>query len=353
MPFTRPTLKELIERTEQDAVSRLGIGTPPRHAMVRALARTEAGVAHGLYGYIDYKARNFLPDTGDDDTVLRWANLYGVQRLSAAAASGAVLATGTNGSVIPAGRVLQSSTGAQYTVDSDATISAGSAVVAVTAADGGAAGNLDAGASLSFASPVAGVVATVAVQAPGLTGGSDQETIEALRVRVMDRMRQPPKGGTNSDYVEWAKAGHPDVTRVWVAGQEMSANSVTVRIVTDNAPGGLIPTQTVIDAVLAYIQTQRPVTAEVYVVAPTAIDLDLSIAISPNTQAVKDAITAELQDLLLREAEPGGTILLSHIREAISIAAGEGDSVVISPTADVEHEIGEIAVLGDITWSEL
>lgn len=353
MATQRPTLKEIIERVEQDIASRLGIGAPARIALARVLARAEAGVAHGLYGYIDTKEKNFLPDTGDDATVLRWANLFGVSRLSPVAASGSVQATGTNDSVIAAGRELQFSGGAVYTVDADVIVAAGIASVAITAVDRGIAGNLDAGATLNFMQPVTGVLSSVTVEAPGLAGGSDIETIEALRVRVLDRMQSPPRGGTSNDYVEWAKAAHPDVTRAWVSGQEMSANSVTVRLVTDDAAGGLIPTEQVLEDVEAYIDARRPVTADVYVVAPNPVDLDLEISISPTTQAVKDAVTAELSDLIKREASPGGTILISRINEAISNAAGESDHTLIEPTENVEHEIGEIAVLGEITWSDL
>lgn len=353
MATQRPTLKEIIERVEQDMISRLGT-VPPRLSLMRTLARAEAGVAHGLYGYIDTKEKNFLPDTGDEETVLRWASLFKVTRLSAVAAAGTVQATGTNGSVIPAGRELQNtSTGVRYTVDADATIASGVASVSITAVDRGTGGNVDTGATLSFVSPVTGVLSSVTVQSPGIAGGAELETIEALRVRVLDRLRAPPRGGTSADYVAWAKEAHPSVTRVWPSAGEMSANSVTVRFVTDDAAGGIIPDSEVIAAVDEYIDEHRPITAELYVAAPTAVDLDLEIDISPDTQAVKDAITAELQDMIKREAEPGGTILLSRINEAISNAAGEADHVLVSPSANVTHTTGQIAVLGTITWGAL
>lgn len=353
MPFQRPALREIIERIEQDVISRLGSGTPARNALTRVLARANAGLAHGLYGYIDTKEKNFLPDTGDEAAVLRWANLLGVPRLSAVAAAGTVQATGSNGAVIPQGRVLQTTGGVQYTVDEDATVSAGVALVSVTAVERGAAGNVAAGQAMAFLSPIVGVVASTVVQAPGITGGADLETIDALRVRVLDRMQRPSKGGALSDYVDWAKAAHPDVTRVWPSGQEISDNSVTVRIVTDDASGGMIPTEGVLSAVSDYIASRRPVTAEIYVVAPTPVDLDMTLAINPDTTAVREAITAELEDMIKREATPGGTILLSRIKEAISTAAGEADHALSVPSADVTHDTGEIAVLGTITWSAL
>jgi uncharacterized phage protein gp47/JayE len=54
--------------------------------------------------------------------------------------------------------------------------------------------------------------------------------------------------------------------------------------------------------------------------------------------------------MLLRDAEPGGTILISHIREAISIAAGEVDHVLSAPAANVTHASGQLATFGAITW---
>jgi uncharacterized phage protein gp47/JayE len=353
MAMQRPALREIIERVEQDIISRLGAGTPPRVALIRALARAEAGAAHGLYGYIDTKEKNFLPDTGDEATVLRWSSLFNVPRGAPVAAKGVVQAAGSSGRVIPARRELKSPAGVFYRVDTDATVASGVAAVSITAVDRGADGNLAAGTALTFVQPVDGVLSSVVVQAPGITGGSDIETIEALRVRVLDRMRSPPKGGAAQDFVAWAKEAHPDVTRVWVNGQEISQNSVTVRLVTDDAPGGLIPTETVLNAVADYLSLHRPVTAEVYVVAPTPVAINPSIAISPTTQAVKDAVIAELNDLIKREAAPGGTILRTHLSEAISNAVGEEDHQLISPVGNVTNDPGEIPVLGTITWSDL
>jgi uncharacterized phage protein gp47/JayE len=140
--------------------------------------------------------------------------------------------------------------------------------------------------------------------------------------------------------------------RVWVAALENGPGTVVVRFMADDGAGGMaIPDAGDVAAVQAYIDTVRPVTAVVTVAAPTAVPMDFEIALTPDTAAVRAAVQAELADLLLREASPGGTILISHIREAVSIAAGETDHVLTSPAANVEHGAGEIATLGAFTWS--
>jgi uncharacterized phage protein gp47/JayE len=62
-------------------------------------------------------------------------------------------------------------------------------------------------------------------------------------------------------------------------------------------------------------------------------------------------VTAELKDLFIRDGSPGGTILISRVREAISIAAGESDHVLISPTVNIVSPAGQLPVVGTITWS--
>ena len=71
----------------------------------------------------------------------------------------------------------------------------------------------------------------------------------------------------------------------------------------------------------------------------------------PSTQAVMDAIEAELADLIRRESEPGGTLLVSHIREAISTSQGETDHELTSPVADVTVNATQITTLGNVTFT--
>jgi len=61
-------------------------------------------------------------------------------------------------------------------------------------------------------------------------------------------------------------------------------------------------------------------------------------------------VTAELADLISRESIPGGTLLLSHQRAAISAAAGETNYTMTAPVADVMNATGYMTTLGVITW---
>lgn len=350
MPFERPTLAELIAQAQADTEARLpGSDARTRRSNLNVLARVLAGATHGLYGYLDFLARQVFPDTADAEHLDRWGAIWGVTRKPPAFAVGTLSFAGQAGAVIPAGSVL--AIGAvEYETDADVTFTGATASGAVTALMPGAAGNQAAALTLAFVSPVSGVSASATVAAGGLAGGVDAESDAALRGRLLDRIRQPPQGGAAHDYAAWALEV-PDITRAWVYPEELGPGTVTIRVVSDAAPGGLIPAAPKIAEVQAWIDARRPVTANPTVVAPVAVALDLSIQLLPSTQAIRDAVTAEIADLIRREAVPGGTILLSHLREAISLAAGETDHVLVAPVANVAHATGQIAVPGVITWS--
>lgn len=349
--FLRPSLQNLIDRAQGDIEAGLpGADARLRRSNLNVLAGLIAGVSHGLHGHMAWLADQVIPDTAEVEYLDRWATLWLNQpRKAAVAATGNVTFTGTSGTLIPAGTSLIRADGVEYTTDADATLSAGTVTAAVTAIEAGAAGNAIAGVAVTLTTPIAGVTSAATVASGGLTGGSDTESDDDLRVRLLVRLKEAPHGGASFDYVNWALevAG---VTRAWVYPQELGIGTVTVRFVRDD-DASIIPDAGEVAAVQAYIDALRPVTAQLTVVAPVAVPLNFTIAVTPNTAAVKAAVEAELVDLLRREAEPGGTILLSHIREAISIAAGETNYTLTAPAADVTHTTGQMATMGTITWA--
>lgn len=348
MPLSRPTLKDLIERIATDIETRLpGADARLRRSNLTVLSAVEAAVAHGLYGYLQEIAKEAIPDTAVD-WLENWSGVWGVVRLSAVKATGAVTMTGNAGQVVPAGTLIQRSDGAQFSVLANTTLTGGTASVNVEAALAGQLGNTAASSSLLFVTPVAGVNAACVVTAGAIVNGTDTESDASLRARLLKRIQRPPQGGSVSDYENWSLevAG---VTRVWVRALFSGAGTVQIFFVRDK-DATYIPDAGEIATLQAYIDARRPVTAVVTVAAPTDSPVNMTIALTPNTAEVQAAVTAELKDLFLREAEPGATILISHIREAISIAAGEANHVLSVPSADVTATTSQIRSLGTITW---
>jgi len=348
MSFIRPTLSDLVERARSDIEARLpGAEARLRHSVLDVLARTHAGATAGLYGYLDFLARQLLPDTADGEYLARHAGIWGVRRKAAVAAVAIVAATGVNGSPIAAGTELQRADGARYRVTAAAVIAAGIASLIVEAADPGAASTPAIGAELVFANPVGGVNAQANVTVV-TTGGSDEEADDALLARLLDRIQRPPQGGTEHDYVQWALA-QPGVTRAWATGNWMGAGSVGLTFVMDSRVN-ILPLPADVAAVEAAVNLLRPVTAELYVFAPVAQPIDFVIRALPDTPESRVAIQDELADFFAREAEPGGTIWLSRVSEVISLAAGEFRHVIEAPGQDVSAGPGQLPVPGNVTF---
>ncbi|MBR8316070.1 baseplate J/gp47 family protein [Burkholderia dolosa] len=347
MAFALPTLPELIERVGGDLTSNADGAL--RRSDQRALIRVHSGASHEMHGYLGWTARQILPDTCDEEMLLRHARLrLAVPRKDAAAAAGYGSASGAEGKTIFAGTLLQSDDQRRYVVVENATIRTGSAKVHVRAVEAGAAGNVTAGTRLRFISPVVGVSDTVVVLDPGVSGGTDQESIERLRQRVIRSYRLVPDGGNGDDYVTWTLEV-PGVTRAWCRPHYMGLGTVGVFFMRDDDLDP-VPNEQARAAVKAYIEKQRPVTAELYVLAPKPRPINFDIRLSPDDEATRAAVVKSLSDLLERDGALGVTVLESRLRHAISGPRGERDHKLLQPEDDVVLEPNEIPVIGEVTW---
>lgn len=351
MPFTRPTLPEIKERIGADIETRLNTGKLLPVSFLGIMSVAYAGAVHLLHGHIEWATRQLFPDTADDEYAERWASIWGIEKTPPSFASGSVIFTGSDGSIIPEGTRLRRSDGAFYLTTESAVISSGTATVAVKPVNAGSAGDMEAGVSVELVNSLSGIDTEAETASGGITGGEDSESIESLRLRTLDRIKQPPHGGAEFDYIKWAKEVN-GVTRAWAYPLAMGAGTVSVTFVQDGEDD-IIPDSAKVAEVQEYIEgpTRKPVTAALTVFAPTAVPLNFSITTNPDSPEIRENIENSLRDLLLRTAEPGATILISKIREAVSIASGEEDNTVTSPAANVAHGTSEIAIFGAITWS--
>ena len=360
MPWDRPSLQEIVTRATSDFQTRItGATSLFRRSTLKVMAIVLAGVAHLLYGYLDFQSDQLFISSADSERLNDIADEYGIVRTAAVEATGEGTATGTNDIVIPEGTELRATSGQKYDTDADVTI-AGVTTLAFTAQVAGADGNDDPAITLTFTSPIAGVDPTVTVGADGIAGGTDEEDDDDLRERVLARKRQPPHGGADFDYEAWALevAG---VTRVWPFPQYQGVGTIGVAFVRDDDVS-IIPNATQRATVREYIVEHTdpgtglivgcPVTAEpgLFIIELNLLDVNFNIGIHPNTVAVQTAITNELTALILREGGPGETIYLSEIDEAISLATDEERHRLVTPAADVGAAVNQVHALGTITF---
>lgn len=370
MAFTRPTLSAIIERVRGDIKDALGLTAILRRSTEEAFARAIGGASHILHGHIRFVSRQLFPDQAEVQYLEAWGAIYQLERKVATFATITISGTGTDGNTIPIGTEFQRSDNVTYTTDFEATIASGVYTVDVTATVAGSNSNTNIGDSVTLVSPISGVDSGALVDA-AVTEGEDVEADDSYRSRILSRIRTPPSGGTVNDYITYARevAG---VTRAWVLPNWRAAGyygegGVGISFVEDGEDP-IIPSPAKVAEVQVNVNIRKPVTADALVFAPVANVVNLNISLKPNTQTVRDNVTAELEDLFSREGQVAGAVdpdqiasavtysgglPLSKVNEAISIAEGEQDHRLNSPLVDIVSAPGQLITLGTITFGTL
>jgi uncharacterized phage protein gp47/JayE len=352
MPLDRPTLDELEDRILGDIDSKLpGIDPRLEEEPLGILAEVVAASSHETLGSLDSVVRDQFPDTASDTALRRWGRVHGTEEQATGYASGTATTTGDNGKSIPSGTLLQNGLGFEYQTTTTEVIAGGVATLQLEAVLIGTAGNAVEASLVSYVSPIVGVDTDATVDAGGLTGGVDVEATEDYRVRVRADMSRPAQGGNANDWDRWMRDYSAlTITRWWVTRPPPGMDVVTVSFVIDGQVP-ITPTGPQVTAVQTYLEGLACLGTTVLVAAPVLEPLGLQIALTPDTAAVRAAVEAEFEDLILREAVPGGTILLSHLREMISISAGETDHDLQDPVADATPAApSNLFTDGNIVW---
>lgn len=389
MPYARPTLTQIRAQVAADLqVSPAGSDPLLRFSSLNVLGRALAGLANSQYGYTDWVALQSNPFTATDEFLEAWAALKNIYREPATQAGaetpGQITFPGTNGYQIPIGTIVTRGDGVQYTTTSLGTVAGNSVTVNAEAnADPtgltGAFGNCAVGTVMTLATSIAGISSTGSVTT-AFTGGADIETDDSLRSRMLFAYQNPPQGGAVTDYVTWAKEVS-GVTRAWCNPNGFGAGTVVVYAMLDSAEsannGFPVGTNGVATGewrgvaatgdqltIANSIYPLRPATALVYVCAPTQQVVPFTISGTANfSAATKALIQSAIAGVFVMYGNPigpttgnaqpttNGVIDLSYIESAIAAISGTTGFVITSPSANIQGTLGQLPVLGTITWN--
>jgi len=357
MPWTTPTLRDTRRLTRDYVLSQLGAKSMVPNSVLRIMSDAMAGLTHLTFLYLDWLAKQLMPDTAEQE----WLDRHGViwltnadgskGRKAATYANGTVQFEGTDGVIIPVGTTMTGANGLQYQTVTEGEVSSGgfgtSEAVALTS---GADGNLLDGDTLDLNPAIPGI--TLATLLGDMTGGVDQETDDQLRERILFRIQNPPMGGSQADYVRWTMAV-AGVTRAWAAC-EIGPGTMTVRFLMDDLyPDNYgLPQQQDIETVENYIDTMRPVTVkDCFVMAPILFFYDITIRnLTNDDPTVRARIETSIKDMEFERSKPGQTWYRSWVDEAISQAVGE-------ETHELDYETTEMPapaympVLGTVLYA--
>jgi uncharacterized phage protein gp47/JayE len=359
MPWSTPTLKSVRSQVRDFIRGSLpGADAAVPNSVLRVMSDTQGALCHSTLQYIDWLALQLMPDTAETEWLDRHGDIWLTNADGSTGRKSPTLATGTasfqglvDGALVAMGTQLQSggTPAVGYETTQDITTSASALVTGqIRALDPGSAGNQLDGSVLTIAPALTGV--DTAATVVHLTGGVDTETDDQLRARILLRIRNPPMGGAQADYVNWALAV-PGVTRAWAA-PEQGIGTMTTRFLMDDlrADDDGWPTPEDVEAVADYIDKMRPVTVkDCYVVAPIKQFIDITIAhLEPDTSEAQAAIEQSVRDMLFAKAAPGQTIYAAWINYAIMSAPGVQSFNLITTDDYVMLSLGHMAELGTI-----
>lgn len=384
MPFPRQKLTDLQQLTAYYISSNLeGVDALLRFSNVGVIGRALSNMVNLQYGYLDYIALNAVPFTAVDESLIGWAALKGIFQKAATSASGVVTFPCTGTVSVPSGTLLTRSDGVGA-VSTATVANVGSSVLvpATISPDPtgltGAFGNCDVGVTFTLGGAIAGVNSSGFVST-GFTGGSDLESQDDLRTRMLAAYQDVSGTGSPSDFIKWALAV-AGVTRAWCVRNFMGPGTVGVFTMFDQAeaahggfPQGTNGTATGETrdanatgdqlAVANFLFTAvpgeplsglQPATALVYSNAPNnnAIPFTLQ-GIAGASTATKAAILAALQDLFIREATADGTgqIDLSDMNAAIGSVPLTQGFIITAPTTNVANVVSFLATVGVISYT--
>jgi uncharacterized phage protein gp47/JayE len=367
LPVSVPDFATIRSRVQADIASDMGEqDVYLRRTFARGAAYAMARAMHSLYGFGARVAAELHPVTAKSWGILIWAQLRGLTRTAATAATAQITIVHTGSATVPDGTVFVREDGAEYTLNTGVGYGPSGAGnytgKAITASEAGSESSLDVGDTLTFQSPIANVSATVTVTSA--TSGADLETLPALKERMLANLSSPPQGGADADYVAWAKASNPEILRVWVYPHEPYMGQITVRFALRVPEGGdptdVIPEAGDATALQAALRLRAPahMADYVYAAVPTPRAIDIDVTLTPDTTEIREAITNELEDLFgTLDVEPGGILDEDDIRDAIrrGVKSVDADGKFVlntiegAPPADIDLADGVLPVLGVLT----
>lgn len=349
--FPRPTIKEIRGRVQSDLNTSLpGQDSTLRFSPLNALSETVVGASQELYGYLDWVARQTNLLDCEDEQLDKYGQIWAVTRIPAAYAKGSVVFSGINGTHIPPGTILQSSTGTEYKTTGAATIYPVMDPVPVQCTLPGSEYNIPAGETLSLGASISGLNSDVTVAT--MTNGADTESDSSYRQRILKKISQPPRGGSVNEWINWTME-YPGVTRAWCFPQELGSGTVTIRFMMDDTYPDGIPTQHDVDMVKAHLEQYRPVACRLFVFAPITTPQHVVVyKLDPDNPFIRSAAVDELRRAIKEKGKPNGVMHVSWLWEAVSLATGCKSHLINYPPADVIYNSPAfIPVLGDVTFT--
>ena len=347
-------LTEIYEQMRETFAQEAGfVPSDNCDAMVRLYALSAQ--VQSLLAQADWVLDQSFPQTAQGEYLDYHAQTRGITRSLATKASG-VLRFSASGAVasermIEAGTIAMTAGGVKFETMERAVIEAGesSATVSAQAVEAGANGNAAAGQIRFLSVLPAGI--TGCANPGAFTGGSDTESDESLRERIMESYKRLPNGA-NAAFYEREAMSFPTVAAARAVGRARGIGTVNVYVATHAGT----PSEELLEEIAEALERKREIAVDVGVLAPTetAIDVtaELSVADGYDFEEVCEEVERALGAYFTGE-RLGEDVTYAAIGALIYGVEGVTNCHLLAPTTDTAGNLTRLPVLGTVILSEI
>lgn len=231
-------------------------------------------------------------------------------------------------------------------------------IVNIESSEGGSDTNLEANEKLDFVSTISDIDSQVGIIFNGLTGGTDDETEDEYRVRLLDIIREPVAPFNEANIDNNIQENVPTATRIFIQSVTPDAGQVTIYFVEDGQ-ANILPSSANLTTAKEGLEDIRPAQidpADIFVLAPTLVSQDFTFSsITPDTTTMREAIIENLK-FLFNKSAVGITIkeeeYINIILNSIDTITGATltDFTLSSPSGDLTYTSSQLGVLGDVNF---
>ena len=348
------TIEKIYKEMLEDFGRRCGAQPEESCDLIVRLYAAAAQV-QALEGETEWLLAQCFPQTAQGTYLDCHADTRGLRRLMGMNALGDLrFSVGTPASTdlpIPAGTVCMTEEGVCYETVEEAVLPAGAlwVDVAAEAVENGTDGNAAAGTITVMTACPVGV--TGCTNPEPFSGGSDDESDEQLRARVLESYRRLPNGA-NAAWYEQTAMSHEGVAEAQAVGRARGIGTVDVYIATEQGE----PESALLEEVRADLQQRREIAVDVQVKAPVEQAVNVSGSVAAADGYTFEEVRLRIEQMLATFFNGhllGKGIRMAELSSMIFRTEGVENVRLTAPAADVAAQKGVLPVLGTVNIAEL
>lgn len=342
MAFEERTLDEITLQLYEDMALNMCDGDPSfvSHKIIGVISKAVGFAIWANQQFSLRYGRTLFDSSGP--LLDSYAEECGVVKLRPEYSGGFINVSGSG--IIPEGTIFTRCDGLNYETIREETAPG---QILVIAQNPGCDYNTPNGSTLNIASSVAGVNPTATVANTGLAGGSDLESDESYKQRVIACFANKCRNGLTSDYEYWTRL-YAGVTRVCVIPKANGPGTVKVFFAMDDTYANSIPSQQDVENVQDIFDQNVPdgICVTACAMQTESIDVQIRLLDASNLTTRQNISDAIQEALKLYQC---GEFCYSDLYRIIGDNY-QGCFEIVSPTSDFILTTGQVPVAGTISF---